>query len=124
MKTLAFNYECHKKGGLSRHVWSVVGPKGGWHIWSQETPLTSPIWGATYGGVEVHHMKRPYGHSPEKAPIKDCWLTGCDCWPDGSSLQYEEFYKEIIEITSDKTSLNEFMFEDLRTRYTREWGEP
>jgi len=98
-----FNFEIHDKGGeAKRFVWSLKGPSGGVHIWAQFSPDLGGIFGGKcYGGIEVHHKVKPYEHCPDEAPIKDCWLTGCDCWPDGSSLFFDEQLRPLVEDYED-----------------------
>jgi len=87
---LEYGYQVHDRDeGNVAYVWWVKGPSGAVHIWGQKTP--KPMFGEDfYGGIELHHKVKPYEHMPDEAPIKDCWLTGCDCWPDGSSLFFSE----------------------------------
>lgn len=93
-----FNFAIHEKDGRKRPVWSLKGPSGGVHIWAQFHKDGERMFGERcYGGVEVHHPRKPYNHSPDDAPIKNCWLTGCDCWPDGSSLYFSERLQPLIE---------------------------
>lgn len=79
---LKFDFRRHDSGRL---VWTCVGPEGAYHIWAQIIPpeSRSALTDFCYGGIEVHYPSKPYDFSPDEPPIKDCWLTGCDCWPDG-----------------------------------------
>lgn len=109
-----------------RFTWAIVGPAGAFHIWAQlvDKETASILHDTMYGGIEVHYKKKPYDFSPDEAPIKNCWLTGCDCWPDGSSLQFEEQIKPIIEHGIDNPEqFNDFMFCELRARYKSMFGE-
>lgn len=123
MTDLVFNFSRHDNGRL---VWTCVGPKGAYHIWAQIVPPEnqSALIDFCYGGVEVHYPSKPYDFSPDDPPIKNCWLTGCDCWPDGSSLQFEEQIKPMIEPVLDRPEvLNEFMYSEMAARYKDTFGD-
>lgn len=95
-----FSFQRHySEGQGDRLIWSLSGPSGGVHIWAQFARDGEAFCGVDrcYGGIEVHHKKKPYDHAPEYAPVKNCWLTGCDCWPEGSSLYFEEMLQPMIE---------------------------
>lgn len=115
------NFEVHEKEGRKRFVWSLKGLGGGVHIWAQFlSPGETSFGERFYGGVEVHHMKKPYDDSPDDAPIKDCWLTGCDCWPDGSSLYFSERLQPMIEVYEDEPEkLTSLMNGELLSWYGR-----
>jgi hypothetical protein len=94
---LTFGYQVHNKDtDKVRYVWWLKGPKGAIHIWGQYLKEDSFGPDRFYGGIEVHYSSKPYDFAPDEAPIKDCWLTGCDCWPDGSSLFFEEHLKDDV----------------------------
>ncbi len=96
-ESLEYGYDVHDVGtDHVRYVWWLKGPNGATHIWGQKTP--KPMFGENfYGGIEVHYPEKPYDHCPDEAPIKGCWLTGCDCWPDGSSLFFSERLLPFVE---------------------------
>jgi len=63
-----------------RLQWFVIGEKGAIHLWCS-------CYDMTCGGIEIHSREPQFeGHEPTKG---DCWVTGCKCYADGSSLQYE-----------------------------------
>ena len=104
-----------------RWVWWMKGPSGAIHIWAQfMDPDSPPAFGdACFGGVECHYPRKPYEHCPDEAPIKDCWLTGRDCWPDGSSLYFSERLQPLVEAARDPKSLTEYMNVEMLNWYRR-----
>lgn len=64
-----------------RLCWCVIGDKGAIHVWCTALDVT-------LGGIEIHSREPLYdGHWSSDEP---CWLIGCKCYHDGSSLQYIE----------------------------------
>ncbi len=63
-----------------RLCWGVVGERGGIHMWCNSN--------LSYGGIEVHSKTRVY--EGQKPSNEDCWLIGCKCFHDGSSLWWSE----------------------------------
>lgn len=64
-----------------RLQWLVIGEKGAIQLWCFSRDVTG-------GGIEIHSREPLFeGHEPTKG---DCWVTGCKCYADGSSLQYSE----------------------------------
>ena len=70
--------QLHRVRQFTTHglAWGVAGPLGGIHIWCNVD--------FRYGGLEVH---RP---ATDKADNENCWLIGCPCNHDGSSLWWDE----------------------------------
>ena len=68
------------------HIWSLVGPLGGLHLSIREYGREPS------GGIEIHY-RFPPDYMAEKPPHHDrCWLLGCPCWTDGSSLEATEYW--------------------------------
>lgn len=69
----------HCNTGLA---WAVFGEHGGIHLHCSAGDFSS-------GGIEIHSRTplhdghKPHGHT-------NCWLIGCPCYHDGSSLQWSE----------------------------------
>lgn len=75
--------------------WALRGPEGGVHIWRRP----SPDFGH-YGGIEIHSKKQLYDFDP-KPTHENCWLLGCPCYHDGSSLYFETNIKPLLELRAD-----------------------
>lgn len=62
--------------------WAVFGEHGGIHLHCNPRDMS-------LGGIEIH-SKEPLheGHKPHGNA--NCWLIGCQCYHDGSSLQWSE----------------------------------
>lgn len=64
--------------------------QGAVEAWRTKSPVES-TWTRSgyYGGIEVH-----YKNEPEDASYmghrESCWVTGGECWSDGSSLAFDE----------------------------------
>lgn len=78
---LKYSYVSPMEGSGRHHVWSVVGPLGGVHIWAAKA--SDQLYdGGFYGGVELHYRKDQgewYGHNEQ------CWLLDAPCWYTGTS---------------------------------------
>lgn len=98
MGELVFNYSAPDGGDNRQHIWSVVGEKGGVHVWAApQHPDLAKKWGEKfYGGVEVHSRTRLYDFGDGAPNHKDCWLLKGPCWHDGSSLYFSENIEPII----------------------------
>lgn len=84
------------EGDITRHMWTLVGPKGAVHAWAEPASGTirELLGEAYYGGIEIHSPKRIYGDGEPNH--KDCWLLKGPCWHDGSSLQFSECIEPFI----------------------------
>lgn len=113
-----YGFEIHEKEGRDKRlVWHMAGPSGGIHIWAQAAEFKY-LDERFIGGVEVHYKKKPHEHSPDEPPIKNCWLTGCDCWPDGSSLYFSENIAPMVEAYEDNPeSLCDYMNGEMLSWY-------
>jgi hypothetical protein len=95
-----------------RHIWSVVGPAGGVHIWAAPSPWKpgDRFYGQEmfYGGIEVHSRTPMYG---DHASQDECWLIGGPCWHDGSSLYFSESIEPRLRGYKDEWSegVHEYM---------------
>lgn len=111
-------------GDITRHMWTLVGENGGIHIWAE--PTSDAFRGEQfYGGIETHSKKRVYDW--DAAPShEDCWLLGCPCWHDGSSLYFSERIEPLIRNmpTPFDAAVHEFMnailFDWYRSRFEEE----
>ena len=77
-----------------RHTWSCVGEWGGLHVHIVDSGEEyEKKYGERHnGGIEIHYRAAP-DYMRGDAPSQDkCWLLGCPCWHDGSSLQASEFW--------------------------------
>lgn len=69
----------------------VIGGEGAIHFHIHESSEESRKTFGTrfWGGVEMHSRTPTY--DPDKPPdSNNCWILGCQCWHDGSSLLAEE----------------------------------
>jgi hypothetical protein len=80
-------YTWEKPFGSVRHMWQLVGPKGGIHF-------TANIWDRAGSdpacGLEVHYYEAPDYRRDEAPSQVNCWLIGGRCWHDGTSLYASE----------------------------------
>lgn len=99
MSNLTFNYIPAGEENGNRHMWTAVGENGGVHIWACEYRPESMLisWPEKfYGGVEIHSKTRLYDFGDDKPSHDECWLLGCPCYHDGSSLYFSERIEPII----------------------------
>lgn len=70
----------------------VIGEEGAIHFHLMESSEDSrKAYGERYwGGVEIHSKKALYDN--QMSISKNCWILGCECWHDGSSLMASERY--------------------------------
>lgn len=95
MNDLVYEY-VPPKNDVTRHMWTAVGDNGGVHIWAEPTP-EGFRWGEKfYGGIEVHSKTRLYEFGDGSPDHDTCWLLGCPCWHDGSSLYFSERIEPIL----------------------------
>ena len=74
----------------------LVGKRGGVHFRVRDFVRDGEI--VRYGGIEKH-SKTPFEYSNQDKPDnEDCWLIGCPCWHDGSSLIAQERYIPVYEM--------------------------
>lgn len=78
MKYRHEKYTWEKPFGSVRHMWQLIGPKGGIHFAVSLTPEYSPAC-----GLEIHSREPQWDRAPDQNP---CWLIGAPCWHDGTSL--------------------------------------
>jgi hypothetical protein len=87
-----FKYEYTNDFGTPRHTWSLVGAKGGLHLHISELK-TAQFEDEKYsGGIEIHYRYPPEYRENDAPSHNNCWLLGCPCWHDGSSLQVSEIW--------------------------------
>ncbi|AGR47644.1 hypothetical protein SmphiM12_012 [Sinorhizobium phage phiM12] len=85
MTELVYNYIAATEDNHNTHMWTAVGDKGGIHVWACPSPEGYGIHESFYGGIEVHRkMNEGEGNH------ETCWLLGCACQHDGSSLYFSE----------------------------------
>lgn len=92
--------------------WAVVGPLGGVHAWHMVSDIHC-------SGVEYHDKKPSEWHSRSNIPPHNCWLIGCECWHDGTSLYAEEMYTPMFEAQNDEP-----IYRQLERDYMRHFTEP
>lgn len=70
----------------------VIGEEGAIHFHLMASSEDSQkIFGERYwGGVEIHSMTPLY--SAGEPTSENCWILGCECWSDGSSMLATEQY--------------------------------
>jgi hypothetical protein len=62
--------------------WCVVGERGAIHVHCDIADFSN-------GGIEIHSVSPLFeGHRSHNS--SNCWLIGCQCYHDGSSLQWSE----------------------------------
>ena len=87
-------YKYSKPWGNPYHVWTVIGRHGAIHFHASDM---GQKWADEHGrderysgGLEVHY-RAPPSYMEDQAPSQDkCWLIGCPCWHDGTSLYASE----------------------------------
>lgn len=118
-------YETHHKPEVDWWCWSVKDNKGqGIHIWCQYMKTESDMFNSIcYGGVESHTPIKTYEFQEDEPPIKKCWLTGCACWPDGTSLYWEENLKHwFLSYRDEKDNLDNIMESELLYWFESKFG--
>ncbi|PZQ99178.1 MAG: hypothetical protein DI533_00270 [Cereibacter sphaeroides] len=118
MSALTYAYEEPKESNV-RHLWSVVGPLGGIHIWAASSPAGFDREEKYYGGVEVHSRKPMYGAT--EPSHQECWLLGGPCWHDGTSLYFSENIEPFLRRATLPfgDSIHEFVNAELLSWYSR-----
>lgn len=108
------------EGEVTRHMWTLVGPKGAVHAWAQEhAEEFRRKWGeAYYGGIEMHSPKRLYDWGDGKPSHESCWLLKGPCWHDGSSLQFSEQIEPFLPREQPfEPHTHEYVYSLLHDRY-------
>lgn len=83
--------------------WCVIGRNGAvdFHCLNEAGPF------GRVGGVE-YHMRAAPAYSEKAAPDhENCWLIGCPCWHDGSSLYATEVLIPLLERSGDDAVWNQ-----------------
>ena len=111
---LTYNYK-PAEGENRRHIWSVVGPAGGVHIWAAPSPDGFGFDERYFGGVEVHSRKPMYGEGPPHHEC--CWLLDAPCWHDGSSLYFSENIAPILREEPFPDAIREYVYSELHSWY-------
>ena len=106
-------YKYHKPFTSPRHSWTIIGALGGIHVhisvYAKEGGRVEHS-----GGIEVHY-RTPPDYMRKNAPSQDkCWLIGCPCWHDGSSLYVSE---RVIPFWECAPHDHERMFKFLESEY-------
>lgn len=114
MEDLSYNYTPAGEG-KNRHIWSVVGPAGGVHIWAQAAPDGFTWEDRYYGGVEVHSRTPMYGDGPPHH--EKCWLLDAPCWRDGSSLWFSENVAPMLRDEPFPDGIHEYIRQELADWY-------
>lgn len=71
------SYFLHVSGKGAVEAWRTRSPEG--HEWTGT---------GYYGGIEVHRKNNP-GEKWWGGHMRSCWVTGGECWTDGSSLAFD-----------------------------------
>lgn len=104
--------------GSPRHMWEILGPKGGVHFTASfysGTPQASC-------GLEFHHTRAAQYRCDEAPDHIKCFLTGEPCWHDGTSLYAEErIWPEVQPLL--KVGDHEAVFRILEREYDRQFDQ-
>lgn len=98
MSDLQYGHEYHDKEGREpRHIWFIVGEKGGVHIWATEKSkeLSDRFGGRFYGGIECHWRQAQHGEA--EVSHDHCWLLKGPCYHDGSSLYFSDHIEPMLD---------------------------
>ncbi len=98
MSELKFNYLPASDENRQTHMWTAIGDNGGVHIWAAPSPhMGGRSWPEKFfGGIEIHSKTRMYTFGDGKPDQEKCWLIGCPCYHDGSSLYFSERIEPLI----------------------------
>lgn len=114
-----FKYEYSNPYGHPKHVWTCIGRHGAMHFhvtdmgekWAEEHGRDT-----RYSGGLEQHSRVPPDYMADNAPSQDrCWLLGCPCWHDGTSLYASEF---VIPFWLAAPNDHERMFQFLAREYS------
>ncbi len=84
-------YEFTVRGEYKNHVYTCIGARGAIHFHVTDYGELFQFGPRYSGGLEVHY-RQPPDYMRDDAPSQDkCWLIGCPCWHDGTSLYASEF---------------------------------
>jgi hypothetical protein len=94
MSKFRAKYEYRPNHGHPEHVWTVIGRLGAMHFhvtdMGEQWIIEHPSYERYSGGLEIHYRSPP-DYMRDDAPSQDkCWLIGCPCWHDGTSLYASE----------------------------------
>lgn len=131
MNNLTFNYIPASEENRNTHMWTAVGENGGVHIWAAPQPqLEGRYWPEKFfGGVEIHSKVRLYEFGDGKPSHDNCWLLGCPCHHDGSSLYFSERIEPLIRHEPQPFAdhiheyMNAILFDWYRDRFEKEAAE-
>lgn len=102
--------------GSPRHMWEVVGPKGGIHFTASLTPGYEPSC-----GLEFHHSPLARYRCDEAPDHTNCFLIGGPCWHDGTSLYASETIWPAVEPML-RAGDHEAVFRILEREYDRHFA--
>lgn len=106
--------------GYPRHVWTVIGRHGAIHFHVTDMgEENGKKYGDRYsGGLEVHYRSPPE-YMSDNAPSQDeCWLIGCPCWHDGTSLYASETVIPFwLAAPNDHERMFQFLIRDYESRF-------
>lgn len=126
MSELQYDYALwNDEGCKPRHVWSVVGEKGGVHIWASEqsAEFASRFGDRFYGGVECHWRNPQY--SGCEVSQHSCWLLKGPCYHDGSSLYFSDNIEPMLRCIEGETvseGIHEYLKAELADWYRSKIG--
>lgn len=86
--TTVTDMEGNPVGGIDRESYALHIPEKGFvEAWRTKSPKGYERTESGYsGGIGLHFLSSP---GEWACHVKSCWLTGGECWADGSSLAFE-----------------------------------
>lgn len=115
-------YEFSAGHGYPRHVWTCVGRHGAvhFHVTDMGDEWEKQGHERYSGGLEVHYRSPP-DYMADNAPSQDkCWLLGCPCWHDGTSLYASETLVPMWRVAPDD---HKRMFEIMVREYESQFAK-
>ncbi len=118
MSRFVCKYEYSNRFGTPRHCWTCIGRHGAMHlhISGPYTHSGSETWSA---GLETHYRQPPEYMADDAPSHEKCWLLGCPCWHDGTSLYASGHY---LPLWMSNPHDHEAMFLHLQGEYRERFG--
>ena len=114
-------YEYCNRFGHPNHTYTCIGRHGAVHFHISDFGAE---WEKTHGqrfgaGLEIHYREPP-PHMADYAPSQDkCWLIGCPCWHDGTTMYAEETLLPMWR-PNDHERMFRLMEHEYRLRFEKE----
>ena len=109
-------YRRFKQERDDRTDWAIIGPRGAVHFWKFNNISHN------CGGVE-EHRKEPADYQAGEPPREEnCFILGCPCWHDGSSLYADKFFP-ILELQGEEAIFIQLQIE-YKNRFDDRTEEP